>query len=160
MVKWSIPHKILQMQIRPVDLRSIGPPSQKWWPNLIFARFPHRNYNGWGGGGFSSKGRRHIWENTFSDIGFYRPEDQESTSVIMNFQNRCFCEKLQLTFLVVCSAHSSCCVQILSFHLQLKIGSNYILLRLGCNIKEEVHCNVTSVHFLLLQSLKTTAEPK
>ena len=30
-----------KMQFRRFDLRSIGPPSQKVWPNLIFAWFPH-----------------------------------------------------------------------------------------------------------------------
>ena len=32
------------MQFRCVDLVSIGPPSQKLWPNLIFAQFPSCNY--------------------------------------------------------------------------------------------------------------------
>ena len=34
-----------KMQFRRVDLVSIRPPSQKLCPNLIFARFPHFNYN-------------------------------------------------------------------------------------------------------------------
>ena len=33
------------MQFRRVDLVSIRPPSRKLCPNLIFARFPHSNYN-------------------------------------------------------------------------------------------------------------------
>ena len=33
-----------KMQFRCVDIRLIGPPSQKL-SNLIFARFPHCNYN-------------------------------------------------------------------------------------------------------------------
>ena len=32
------------MQFKCVDLVSIGPPSQKLWPNLIFAQFPSCNY--------------------------------------------------------------------------------------------------------------------
>ena len=71
-----------KMQFRYVDLRSIGPPSQKLWPNFICARFPHCNYNG----GAISKGRRHIWQNAFSDISFYWPKDQESILGNMNFQ--------------------------------------------------------------------------
>ena len=34
-----------KMQFRCVDLASTGAPSQKLWPNLIFAWFPHCNYN-------------------------------------------------------------------------------------------------------------------
>ena len=34
-----------KMQFRRVGLRSIGPSSQKLWPNQIFGRFPHCNYN-------------------------------------------------------------------------------------------------------------------
>ena len=34
-----------EMQFRRVGLRSIGPSSQKLWPNQIFGRFPHCNYN-------------------------------------------------------------------------------------------------------------------
>ena len=34
-----------KMQFRRIDLVSIGPPSQKLWPNLIFGWFPHCNYN-------------------------------------------------------------------------------------------------------------------
>ena len=34
-----------KMQFRRVGLRSIGPSSQKLWPNQIFGRFPHFNYN-------------------------------------------------------------------------------------------------------------------
>ena len=34
-----------KMQIRRADLASIGPPSQKLWPNVIFAWFPQCNYN-------------------------------------------------------------------------------------------------------------------
>ena len=42
MVKWGIPCK---KQFRRVDLVSIGPPSQKLWPNQILVRRPHCNYN-------------------------------------------------------------------------------------------------------------------
>ena len=45
MVKWGVPEKILQMWLRRVVLRSIGPSSQKLWPNPIFGWFPHCNYN-------------------------------------------------------------------------------------------------------------------
>ena len=41
MAKWSVPEKIF----RRVGLRSIGLSSQKLWPNQIFGRFPHCNYN-------------------------------------------------------------------------------------------------------------------
>ena len=34
-----------KMQFRRVGLRSIGPSSQKLWPNQIFGRFPHCYYN-------------------------------------------------------------------------------------------------------------------
>ena len=34
-----------KMRFRRVGLRSIGPSSQKLWPNQIFGRFPHCNYN-------------------------------------------------------------------------------------------------------------------
>ena len=34
-----------KMQFRRVDLVSIGPPSQKLWPNQILVRRPHCNYN-------------------------------------------------------------------------------------------------------------------
>ena len=34
-----------KMQFRHVDLVSIGPPSQKLWPNQIVVRRPHCNYN-------------------------------------------------------------------------------------------------------------------
>ena len=34
-----------KMQLRRIDLVSIGPPSQKLWPNLIFGWFLHCNYN-------------------------------------------------------------------------------------------------------------------
>ena len=34
-----------KMQFRRVGLRSIGPSNQKLWPNQIFGRFPHCNYN-------------------------------------------------------------------------------------------------------------------
>ena len=34
-----------KMQFRRIGLRSIGPSSQKLWPNQIFGRFPHCNYN-------------------------------------------------------------------------------------------------------------------
>ena len=34
-----------KMQFRRIDLVSMRPPSQELWPNLIFGRFPHSNYN-------------------------------------------------------------------------------------------------------------------
>ena len=34
-----------KMLFRRIGLRSIGPSSQKLWPNQIFGRFPHCNYN-------------------------------------------------------------------------------------------------------------------
>ena len=34
-----------KMLFRRVGLRSIGPSSQKLWPNQFFGRFPHCNYN-------------------------------------------------------------------------------------------------------------------
>ena len=34
-----------KMQFRHVGLRSIGPSSQKLWPNQFFCRSPHCNYN-------------------------------------------------------------------------------------------------------------------
>ena len=34
-----------KLQFRRIGLRSIGPSSQKLWPNQIFGRFPHCNYN-------------------------------------------------------------------------------------------------------------------
>ena len=46
MVKWGVPEKILQNAVQThIGLRSIGPSSQKLWPNQIFGRFPHCNYN-------------------------------------------------------------------------------------------------------------------
>ena len=42
MVKWGVPEKILQ---NAVQIRSIGPSSQKLWPNQIFGQFPHCNYS-------------------------------------------------------------------------------------------------------------------
>ena len=41
---WSL-KRSCKMQFRRVGLRSIGPSSQKLWPNQIFGRFPHCNYN-------------------------------------------------------------------------------------------------------------------
>ena len=81
-----------KMQFRRVDLRSIGPPSQKLWPNLIFARFPNCNYNGgmrWGGP-VLREGAGIFGINAFSDISFYWPKDQESSLGNMNFQNLIF----------------------------------------------------------------------
>ena len=83
MVDWGIPEKILRNAVQSRWFWSIGPPSQKLWPNFICARFPHCNYNG----GAISKGRRHIWQNAFSDISFYWPKDQESIWGNVNFQN-------------------------------------------------------------------------
>ena len=37
--------KSCKMQFRRIDLVSIGPPSLKLWPNLVFGWFPHCNYN-------------------------------------------------------------------------------------------------------------------
>ena len=34
-----------KMQFRRLGLRSIGPSSQKLWPNFIFGRLPHFDYN-------------------------------------------------------------------------------------------------------------------
>ena len=45
---WSIGVSLKRswkMKFRRIDLVSIGPPSQKLWPNLIFGWFPHCNYN-------------------------------------------------------------------------------------------------------------------
>ena len=54
--------------------RSIGPPSQKLWPNLIFAQFPHRNYNAMGGWGLQFEGKdTYLGKNANSDISFYWP---------------------------------------------------------------------------------------
>ena len=46
MVKWCVPEKkSCKMQFRRINLVSIGPPSQKLWPNPIFGWFPHFNYD-------------------------------------------------------------------------------------------------------------------
>ena len=82
-----------KMQFGRVDLRSIGPPSQKLWPNLTFARLHHCNYNGGVGGPASSKARRQIWEKRISDFSFYWPKDQESSLGNMIFQKCVFVKR-------------------------------------------------------------------
>ena len=76
--------RFFKMQFRHSDLRSIWPPSQKLWTNLIFAQFRHCNYN-WGG--LAVQRKRDIFgKNAFSGISFYWPQDQESTLCNMNFR--------------------------------------------------------------------------
>ena len=41
MIKWGILKRTCKMQFRHVGLRSIGPSSQKLWPNQSFGRSPH-----------------------------------------------------------------------------------------------------------------------
>ena len=54
-----IPEKILQMQLKHVDLRSIGPSSQKYCQILFLPDFPIVIITE-GGGGSTSKGWTHI----------------------------------------------------------------------------------------------------
>ena len=62
-----------KMQFSRVDLRSIGPSSQKLWPNLILDRFPYCNYYGGFGGPVLREGGI-LGKNAFSDISFSRPQ--------------------------------------------------------------------------------------
>ena len=60
-----------KMQFRRVGLRSIGPSSQKLWPNQIFGWFPHCNYNV----NFICVALRHLW--------VYKFEEKKSWSLVL-----------------------------------------------------------------------------
>ena len=62
------------MQFIRVDFRSVGPPSQKLWPNLIFAQFPHWNNNGGVGGSPVLREGDIFGKKAFCDISFYVQE--------------------------------------------------------------------------------------
>ena len=65
---------------------------QKNLPLVVLFKLDHHISGVITMGGSSSKRRRNIWENAFSDISFYWPQDQESTLGILNFQKKCYRE--------------------------------------------------------------------
>ena len=103
-----------KMQFSRVDFRSIGSPSQKLWPNLIFPI--------------------EITKNAFPDINFYWTKDQESTLGNMIFQNLNFLKlsnvhlikyTIHIQYLSLCSPPSGLADD--SLHLSPTVGDPLVV---------------------------------
>ena len=89
-----------KMQLRHVDLRSIGPLSRQLKPKQTLARFSLCTYDGRWLGPLLGKGDI-FGQNVFSNISFHWPQDQESALWYSNLQNFTFVKKSNVHFMLV-----------------------------------------------------------